>query len=649
MYKSRIKTFLTIITLVMLALVARLGYLQVIKGDEYRRQAEQALQSVELTSAVRGKILDRNNHVMAMDKRCFDFCLDYRFITSDRAWIAQQQRAIARDMAVGPTRAAEIYRERSDRTWQLARQLSVTAASDLEETVQTIVRRVRSIRRIVGMPIREERSDHPVVEGLDEMVSLEGTVGATVVPSLKRSYPYDDLACHILGVTGEVSAEKQKQLNLTADQAPWLDRMLQNYLDGDKIGISGVEKLCEPMLRGQRGFRRLKRTSEGRLVLDDVSAEPGQDVNLTLDVALQHRVTQLLASQPTPCCAVVLSVDRNEVLAMVSVPTYDLNRYRQDYRFLSTNEIDLPLLHRAVQKRYPPGSTAKPLSGVAAVESGALNLESRFNCRGYMYRPGRFRCWLRSGHGSEDLVEAITHSCNIYFYHAGQAAGLPVLTQWLQRFGFADVPGTGLPEEKPGLVPDEGWIRAHIGRAPVPGDARFTAIGQGYFESTPLHIANAMATIARGGIHRSPVLVLRGGPEPVQRDLQISPSTIAAIHEGMYNVCNFAGGAGEQRGTAYRVFHGPGRPLPFDVCGKTGTAQTAPQRTDSNGNGRIDGRDRIVRRGHTALFAGFAPYRNPRVAVAVVVEYVPGGSGSRNAAPLARQILEICSEMGYID
>jgi penicillin-binding protein 2 len=339
---------------------------------------------------------------------------------------------------------------------------------------------------------------------------------------------------------------------------------------------------------------------------------------------------------------------RCDVLAMISVPTYDLNKYPADYPRLLADTTGLPLMHRAIVQRYQPGSTVKPVTAIAALSDGAIGLGDTINCRGYLYNPDSFRCWTwkrgKYGHGPLHLVEGLQHSCNVFFYEAGNRVGASRLCEWYSMFGFADKAGTGLPSEQPGTVPTEKWL-AERHRGPYqPGDARFMAVGQGLLTVTPIHIANAMATIARDGVFLSPMLTLEGGPRQVRRDLPISPAHLRAVQEGMYRVVN------HREGTAWKYFHGPEVTAleGVEICGKTGTATTAPQRIDSDGDGRIDLDDQIVREGDTALFAGFAPYRDPQIAFAVVVEYVATGGGGANAAPIAKEMVRICQEMGYL-
>jgi len=661
MYKLRLKIFLGMLTAVLALLTTKLVQLQVLEGTEHRRAAEEAMRRVKVLPVVRGQITDRKGRILALDEPSFDLCLDYRLLTADAAWIRRQKRLIARRERIDRAAAERRYRERSDLTWGVAREQAERAGLELDAEVRRIVERVRAVRRIVNrgrvteVTVRDEEQTHPVVRGLDEATALKlkarqgRMIGAAVLSSHRRWYPCGRDACHIIGMTGRVSPEEVKRYNLREDRADWLTRMQHNYLPGDMIGKVGVERMCEPVLRGRRGYRRFRLSGE---TLREEPGVQGQDVHLTLDVVLQGKAAGLLEAKGFTGSAVVLGIGtpeapRCDVLAMASVPTYDLNTYLADYPKLLADVVRLPLMHRAVVQRYQPGSTVKPLAALAGLGSGAITLTTTINCRGYLYTPDAFRCWIwtkyKTGHGRLNVVEALQHSCNVFFYEVGNRVGARRLCRWFSMFGFAEAPGMGLPCERPGTVPTEAWLRRRHQRSHRPSDARFMTIGQGMLTATPVHLANAMATIARGGVFLTPLLVLEGGPKQVRRDLPLPPAHLDAVREGMHRVVN------HRRGTAWKVFHGPGvAPLEgVEICGKTGTATTAPQRIDSNKNGRIDREDRIVRKGDTAWFAGFAPYGRPQIAFAVAVEYVEGGGGA-NAGPIARELVRICQEMGYV-
>jgi len=676
MYKQRMKVFLVVLTGVMLVLASKLVHLQIIHGQDHRNAAEEAMRSVQVLSVVRGKITDREGRILALDEPCFDFRLHYRFLTANepagQRWVRRQVRLIARKERISMEAAGRRYKERSDYTWAGAHREAERIGVDLDGEVRRIVERVREIRRIVNLrhvtevTVRDEQQYHAVLTGLDETAALrlktrlERMIGAEVRSSYRRWYPYGHDACHVIGMTGKVWPEEMERLNLAASEADWLTRVRHNYLPGDRIGKVGVEKMCERTLRGRRGYRRFRLTGEELRVDPGIQ---GRDVHLTLDVVLQRKAAALLEAKGFTGSAVVLGLGtpqapRCEVLAMASVPTYDLNTYPAEYPDLLADAVRLPLMHRAIVQRYQPGSTVKPLAAMAGLGSGAIGLSTTINCRGYLYDPTAFRCWIwpkaHTGHGSLNVVEALQHSCNVFFYEVGNRVHARRLCEWFAMFGFADKPGMGLPSERPGTVPTEQWLRAKgrawlekRGRWPqlyTRADPRFWCIGQGLLTATPVHLAAAMGAIAQDGIYLSPQIVLEGGPQQARRDLPVPPAHVAAVREGMHRVVN------HRRGTAWKYFHGPDvEPLDgVDICGKTGTATTAAQRVDSNKNGRIDGGDRVVRRGDTAWFVGFAPYERPEVAFAVAVEYVKEGGGGANAAPIARELVRACQELGYV-
>jgi len=633
MYKYRLKILMAGMAAALVVLSWRVAQLQIVHGQAYRQAARDMLNSVSSPETIRGKITDRNGQFLAMDGESYSLCLDYRLLTTEPKWVKSRQRTIARGENVSQQRAEEIYRRREANTWRIAQQLADEQGVDLARSVQTIVRRVQRIRRSVGTTVREEVGTHAVVTGLPNLIYIDAdsTIGAEVKPFLKRRYPYGDAACHIIGMVGQVTADELKRMH--------------DVKGGDEVGKRGIEKMCEDLLRGRRGRLWKERVSDGQIVREDVPAVPGRDIHLTIDIRLQRDIEKLFREMTTlpgetesrNGAAVVISVRTGEVLAMVSIPTYNLETFGERFGGLARDELQLPLLHRAVTACYPPGSVAKPIIALAGLTERAIDQDTIYTCRGYLHNPNAFRCWIYShggSHGPLNVQGAIKNSCNVFFYHVGEELGLDRELYWFEQFGYGRLPGTGLPEEKPGSI-------AAGELPPGPGTSRLLAIGQGPFSATPLQCANVMATIARGGVFLSPIIALEGGPNQVRRDLGIPPEHMAVVHRGMYEVCNAPGG------TAYTPFH-TGLPLGVEVCGKTGTAQTAPQRVDSNENGRIDGEDEIVRRGDTALFSGFAPYEDPQVAVAVVVEYVTGGGGSRYAAPIGREIIRLCRQYGYI-
>ncbi len=653
MYKMRITIFLGVVAIVLSALLIRLGQIQLVMGDFFLSRAQEALKTTEVLPAERGKILDRNGRILAVDKQCFDFCLDYRFLTQDKAWIRGQVRRLAKEHDVSSSEARKYYDVLSETTWDMAQALARREGLDLGEVIQGIRRRVQRYRRIVGGPVREEYQAHPIVPGLEYSTAVavghrwNEMIGAELRPGHKRWYPNSmrlpdgslaSPACHIIGIMGLINPDEMERYNLAESEADPLTRRRLNYRGWDRIGKTGIEAMAEKVLRGKRGYRKLKRGNEE--ALKDVPAQPGQDIQLTLDIELQKALTLRMAQSNQTGAIVVLDIPTRETLALVSYPVYDLNGYERNFSELVRDEVYLPLLNRAVGRTYAPGSTVKPIVGLAALSENVIDRYTTHHCRGYLHRPGRFRCTGR--HGDIELVEAIKRSCNIYFYQVGEDMGVPRILHRYELMGLRGKTGTGLPEERPAQMPTPQLVQRLQGRGYTPADARFLAIGQGMIGVTPLHICNAIATLAAGGRHLSPRLLRNGGPDQRRLDQPILQEDANLIRLGMWKVINESGG------TAYRHFKNRFREdLGFEVCGKTGTAEAPPHRVDSNENDRIDGDDRIVRSGNMAWFVGFAPYDNPRVAVAVLVEHTPGHGGS-TCGPIAADVMLELKHRGYL-
>ncbi len=661
MYKNRLKIFIFTVILLFIGVIARLSYLQIIKGDSYRAEYTEMLRGVESLPALRGRILDRNGYILAYDEPCYSLYLDYRLMASDKVWAKRQTRLIARELNLPFERAEKVFRLRVDNTWRLARKASelsrrrdlgdkpfdnteaAAARADLQSTISRILWRMQRQEKIVGMTVSGQRQPHRIISGLDEssavglIMELEKTVGAKIRPDNRRRYPYGQAACHIIGFTTQVCKEDRERHNLKKEQGDWYARNAVNYRDGDTIGRGGIEMMCENYLRGKRGHR----IKQDRKLAGERAAQQGQDVHLTLDIRLQKDIHALLGGRNG--CVVVVGVPTREVLAMVSAPTYDLNRYQKDYKKLTGDKVNLPLLHRAVKKMYPPGSTMKPLAAIAGLGAGLITPGTEYNCRGYLHTPGKFRCWhRRGGHGSIDMIDAIKRSCNVYFYRVGQGLGIDMMADWLTSFGLSDKPGTGLPDEKSGHVPTS----ATVARGGAVGESRFMAIGQGAMNATPLHVANAIATVAAGGKFKTPIIALEGGARQIERQLPVPSDHAAAVRLGMRR------GVSENGGTANKPFK---QNMPrTEVCAKTGTATGSIHVPDLNGNGRADPEEKashLVLRGDMAWCVGFAPYKNPKYAFAVVVEFVTSGGGGSNAGPIARDLIHLLEnpKYGYLE
>ncbi|MFO0972263.1 MAG: penicillin-binding transpeptidase domain-containing protein [Phycisphaerae bacterium] len=570
------------------------------------------------------------------------------------------------------------------------------AVAELRARRDAVCRRVESLRQYVwraraergfdealeDVRLAEDEMRHAIIRDVSPEVraQIELQLGdggfARIEPSVHRVATDEPALCHIIGKLGEVSARQ-----LEAD--PFREDEFRRYAPGDLVGVSGVEACAETALRGGRGERL--RDLDGR-VLSQTDASDGQDVPLSIDVDLQVKIAALLtdavAANPpsTGAACVVLDVRTREVLALVSVPTFDPRTLATDYRTLRDDARARPLLFRAVAEEYPPGSICKPLALLAGMATGGIDPRQTVECRGRLFdNVDAWFCWTQwrqlPPHGTVDAIGAIQHSCNIYFYQLGQRVGGRRLTDFYR--GVFQAARLGLPEERDGNVPTEAELIATRGHGFSPSDGRNFALGQGEIQITPLQAANLFATIAAGEL-RAPTLIHNDPrPRPALPLPGVRREHWDVLREGLFRCANQPGGT---------AFEGA-RMDELVVCGKTGSAQCVPRVVewevtfgDDDGARHVvnahtieSARERLNRRARErpvarravarwpaleraergsmpthAWFAGFAPREDPRIAVALVIEF--GGSGGKVAAPVGRRVFEtlLDSPGGYL-
>ena len=429
-----------------------------------------------------------------------------------------------------------------------------------------------------------------------------------------RSYPQGSTAAHVLGYVGPISREELAALGE------------RGYEEDDIVGKMGLEKAAEEWLAGKKGGRLAVLTPEGQEVatLADVPAQQSLSLHTSLDVGLQQVAEAVLDGKRGS--VVVLDVKTGRVLALASAPTFDPNAMSNlldlQQRLAFINRADQPLLNRATQGAYPPGSVFKIVSMATALQERLFATTSTFNCPGYWDRLGiRMNCWKSSGHGTIDLSNGLVESCDVVFYEVGLAAynrDPNLLQTYARRFGLGALTGVEL-DESAGLVPDNEWKVSVQGVGWTPGDSVNMAIGQGFLLTTPLQIARMMAAIANGGtLYRPQIIVSAEDPtgerppltfEPqVDGTLDLAPEHLQAIRDALLRVTQ------PPRGTASHIF----REFPVPVAGKTGTAEApgvAPH----------------------AWFAAYAPAPTPEIAVVAMAENA--GEGSGVAAPMVREVL----------
>jgi len=432
-----------------------------------------------------------------------------------------------------------------------------------------------------------------------------------------RAYRDGGLAAHLLGYMGKIEQ---------GEQAEWVAK---GYSGDELVGKAGLERWAEPYLAGRRGGTLVVLTPAGRqlVTIKERPAVQSRSIYTTLDKRLQQVAEATLGDERG--AIVALDPNTGQILAMASRPTFDPNMFitgidSGQWQVLAS-DASRPLVNRATQGTYPPGSVFKIVTIAAALEEGGLTPGSTFNCPGIWYGLGKDwpkTCWLERGHGQVNLVQALTVSCDVTFYELGKRLyelDPTLLPRYARLFGLGAPIGLGVAGEVAGLVPDPDWKIAALGESWFPGDSVNLAVGQGYLLVTPLQVATMVAAVGNGGTLYRPQLVLKvsaSSEEPEQvfepqelGRLPIKPETLSAIQEGLLGAATSPGG------TAYQAFKGMG----MAVAGKTGTAENP------------DGDPH-------AWFAGYAPADNPQIAVVVMIEN--GGEGSQVAAPLFRQVVE---------
>jgi penicillin-binding protein 2 len=568
-------------------LILRMWYLQVVQGDELRTLSESNRTRVQDMTPVRGQITDRNGVVLANNIPTYELLVVPADVPDPK---------------------------------QLAGQL----AFYLNRPYNDILKALETARpQFRNQPVH-------LLAGLSraELVTLEThryeLPGIVLDVEPRRQYLHDGLASHIIGYLGQVNEKQLKQ-----------DEYREHRM-GDLAGQTGVERGWEAELHGKRGRRLVEVDAAGRLlkVLGESPPEHGYNLELTLDARLQRLCQQALGAQAG--AVVVLDPSNGEVLALASMPTFSQMEFINgisDQRWKDLQKDPLhPMENRAVTGRYPPGSTFKIVTATAALEEGVVGLRDLVTCSGGFEFGNRvFHCWNAYGHGGVNMHRAIKESCDIYFYEMGLRVGVDRLSDYARAFGLGQKAGLGLPNEREGLFPTKAW-KQRVFKSPWrAGETLSVAIGQGYIQTTPLQMAQVTAVAANGGTLYQSHLVRRitdsegrvvreYGPEVV-RNLNLKPETVDAIRQGLSAVINEPGGTAPVA-----------RLDSVLVAGKTGTAQVVGL-----------GRDRI--RLHPnwwqykdhAWFVAFAPVKDPKIAVAVVIEH--GGHGGSAAAPIAREVI----------
>ena len=566
-------------------LIARLYYLQVYQGDKYLMLADENRISTRVLVPPRGSVFDRNGVVLATNEQNFQALI-----------VAEQTPSV-------------------DMTLQNFKK--IIPLDDEEEN--KIKEKILYNRKFLPVKLKDNLTWEEVSALLLNAPDLPGVF---ISEGLNRTYPLGEYTAHFLGYVGAVSDDEAKDNPLL-------------MVPGFKIGKSGLEKQFEDELRGHGGNIKLEVNAYGRIMkeIERKNGIEGKSLYLTIDSRLQKFAQDAFGDNSG--AAVVLDVHCGEILAFVSVPSFDPNLFTKgishaDWNKLLNNERN-PLTNKAISGQYSPGSTFKIVVALAALEAGVIDKNTTFDCTGSMKLGNHlFHCWKHSGHGEQNVVEALKNSCDIFFYEVALQLGIEKIADMARKLGMGKATKVGLDNEKDGLIPDEAWKMAKYGEKWQQGESVIAGIGQGYVLATPLQLVTMVSRVVNGGYEIKPTFQKLSLQDKGKiRKINISRKNIEIVKQGMFEVVN------SKKGTANTA--------QFDIDGikmggKTGTTQVRRITLEERRKGILKDEDLPWRLRNHALFVGYAPQDKPKYAVAVVVEH--GSSGSGVAAPIASKILQ---------
>jgi len=455
--------------------------------------------------------------------------------------------------------------------------------------------------------------------------------GIKPVIAVARKYLEDGSSSHIIGYVSEMSVKDLENSAL----------LREINVPGLKTGKNGLEKSLNEEMIGQPGLQRFEVNAHGKRIkeLKLIQGTTGKNYRTTLDIEVQKSASELLKDKSGSIC--IMDIYTGDLVAMVSSPTFDANKFvhgiaSKDWQDLINNEKK-PLINKSIAGLYPPASTIKPLVALSALENDVISPNTTTECRGEIELYGhKYHCWKEKGHGFMRLREAIKQSCDIYFYEVARRLGVDRLAVTANKFGLGNKVLDILSEELTGLVPSTKWKLKNIGKGWLLGETLLAGIGQGYFQVTPIQLCLMAAQLANGGHKIEPKIIYN--EQALQPTIDASSKRFKQLYRNQENVkfvldAQF-GATNEPMGTSYGSRHVKSE---YIFAGKTGTAQTRSI-TEEERELKLKQKDLPYKKRDHALFIAFAPYKNPRYAFSIVIEH--GGSGSSNAAPIAKKIIK---------
>lgn len=591
LFRRRVTIAYVGVLLLVGVLITNLYQLQIVRYEDYHtRSNENRIKLVPIAPS-RGLIYDRNGVALALNRTFYQL---------------------------------EITPEKLDGKLQDVLDALRPVVDLTDEDVAQFQKERRRSRRFTSIPLKTNLSDLQVARFA---VTQYRFPGVEVKSYQRRYYPYGSALTHVIGYVSKINDQDVARLSK--------EGILQNYAATHDIGKLGIERYYEEVLHGKTGYEEVEVNNRGRVIrqLHEEPPQAGHDIYLTIDLKLQTYIESLLKG--SRAAVVVADPRTGGILALVSNPSYDPNLFvngisSKDYKALLTDQ-DRPLINRTTQGLYPPASTVKPYIAVSALSAGIITKNTTVFDPGWWQLPGsekRYRDWKRWGHGRLNVTKALEESADTYFYQLAYDMGIDRLSSWMKKFGYGQYTGIDLKEEYPGLMPTREWKMKRHKKPWYQGDTIPVGIGQGYWTATPVQMIKALMTLINDGQIKTPHLLLstreNGALIPYQPHEDSPP--VADIHSGYWEIVKdgMYGVANRPNGTAHKSFMG----APYKIAAKSGTAQVFRYEVYKNVPERL--------RDHKLMIA-FAPYRDPKVAVTVILEN--GGAGA-TVGTITRQILD---------
>tara|TARA_Y100001970_G_C14252707_1_gene873026 strand:- start:2908 stop:4701 length:1794 start_codon:yes stop_codon:yes gene_type:complete len=564
----------------------RLYNIQILDSNKYRTLSKKNQIDLEIIFPVRGKILDRNNILIADNEKVYDLYL----IPEKTKSINILLNSLSKFIKIDFTKRRKII--------------------DLSKKLKKF-EKIKIFENINWATLEKIESNKHNLNGV------------FVAEDYLRIYPYNEVYCHLIGY---ISKPNEKDLSL-----PFISKMPN--LD---IGKKGLEKSFNSVLVGKPGQREVEVNSNGRVIreISKIKSKKGKEINISIDTRIQEYAMNLLKSHRAGSIN-VLNIRTGEILCMASTPTYDPNKIIKKpnkiyWDNLLKNNLG-PLTNRSIQGLYAPGSTFKMIVAIAALKHGIIDTKISHSCNGKIEFGDRlYHCWKINGHGNMNVINAIKQSCDVFFYEISKKLGIDKIASVAKDFGLGKTYDIFLPNQKEGIIPNKEWKKNNIGENWYAGETLISGIGQGFVLTNPLQLAVMTSIIASNGKKIRPT-ILKNDHKDFEEDKKYTKE-IKIIKEAMFKVVN------EDRGTAFAS-----RLDNAKFAGKTGTSQVKRITILERESDEFRKKEQEWKNRDHALFVGYSPYDNPKYSISVVIEH--GGSGASTAAPLAKQVFNYINKL----